>query len=115
LSRPKKPQLRQLQPNDRGVRQSPLASVFGKQRQGLRSIGRFVQHLNRPAPRQFLRVVDLAEVKNVVLNDPPASNALVLDDAEVAMPLAVLLANLVPQKHAGAALFTDRPLAACRT
>ncbi len=45
----------------------------------------------------------------MLLNDPPAGYALVLDDAEVAMPLAVLLANLLPQKHGGAALFTDRP------
>ena len=45
----------------------------------------------------------------MLLNDPPAGDALVFDDAEVAMPLAVLLANLLPQKHGGAALFTDRP------
>ena len=51
----------------------------------------------------------LAEVKNGLLNDPPASNTLVLDNAIVAMPLAVLLANPVTQKHGGAALFTNRP------
>jgi hypothetical protein len=99
--------LRQLQPNDRGVRQNLRAAVFGKQRQGRRSIGRFVHHLDRPPPRQFLRVVDLAEVKNMLLNDPSASNALVFDDAPVAMPLAVLLANLGAQKHDGAAFFTN--------
>ena len=103
------PQLRQLQPNDRVVRQNPFTAVFGKQRQRLGPIGLFVQHLDRPAPRQFLRVVDLAEVKNVLLNYPPAGDAFALDHAELAMPLAVLLANLLPQKHGGAALFTDRP------
>ena len=108
LPRPAQPQLRQLQPNDRGVRHDPFAAVFGKQRQRLRPVGLFVQHLNRPAPRQLLRVVDLAEMKNMLLNDPPAGDAPVFDDAEVAMPLAVLLANLAAQKHDGAASFTDR-------
>jgi hypothetical protein len=108
LPRPAEPQLRQLQPNDRRVRQRPRAAVFGKQRQSLRPIDFFVQHIDRPAPRQFLRVVDLAEVKNMLLNDPPARNALAFDNAPIAMPLAVLLANLLTQKHADPAFFTNR-------
>jgi hypothetical protein len=67
LARPAQLQLRQLQPDDRGVRQSLRAAVLGKQRQRLRPIGLLVQHLDRPTPRKFLRVVDLAEVKNVLL------------------------------------------------
>jgi hypothetical protein len=108
LPRPAEPQLRQLQPNDRGVRQSPRATVFGKQRQRLRPIGLSVHDLDRPTPRKFLRVVDLAEMKNMLLNDPTASNALVFDHAPIAVSLAVLLANLVAQKHDSTALFTDR-------
>ena len=71
----------------------PSQRSSGKQRQSLRPIGRFVEHLDRTAPRQLLGIVDLAEVKHLLLNDPPAGDALVFDDAEVAMPLAVLLAN----------------------
>jgi hypothetical protein len=48
-------------------------------------------------------------VKNVLVNDPPASNALGLDNAPLAMPLAALLANLGAQKHDGTALVTNRP------
>jgi hypothetical protein len=46
-------------------------------------------------------------MKHVLLNDATVGDTLVLDDAKVAMPLAVLVANLVAQKHSGAALFTD--------
>ena len=35
------------------------------------------------------------------LHHAPAANALVLDNAEVAVLLAVLLANFVAQKHGG--------------
>jgi hypothetical protein len=108
LSRPAQPQLGQLQPNDRGIRQNPFTTILGKQRQRLRSILRFVQHLDRPAPSQLLRVVDLAEMKHVFLHHAPVRDALVLDDAPIAMPLAVLVANpVVAQKHGGAALFTN--------
>jgi hypothetical protein len=57
-----------------------------------------LQHLDRLTPSQFLRAVDLAEIQNVLLNDTPARDRLVLDDAPVAMFLAVLPANLVAQK-----------------
>ena len=86
LPRPANPESRQLQPNDRCVRHNLRTAVLGKQRQRLRPVGLLVQHLDRPPPSQFLRVVDLAEMENVLLNDPPASNTFVLDDAPIAMP-----------------------------
>ena len=46
LPRPAQPQLRQLQPNDRGVRQQPFAAIFGKQRQRARP-----RRPLRPTPR----------------------------------------------------------------
>jgi hypothetical protein len=45
-------------------------------------------------------------MKNMLLNDAPAGDALVLDNAEVA---DAALPSFLPQKHDGAALFTDRP------
>src|SRR5271167_1871332 len=99
----------QLQPNDRGVRQNPFAAILRKQRQCLRPIVPVLQHLDRLAPSQFLRAVDLAEIQNVLLNDTPTGDTLVLDNAPVAMFLAVLPANLVAQKHAGADLSANRP------
>src|SRR5208337_1067021 len=108
LSRPAEAKSRELQPNDRGVGQQPLAAIFGKQRQSLRSIRRLVQHLDRTAPCEFLRAVDLAQMQHMLLHDTSARNALVLDDAPIAMPLAVLVANLVAQKHGGAPSFTNR-------
>src|SRR5208337_2892072 len=109
LPRPAQPQRGQLQANDRGVRHNPFAAILGKQRQRLRSIDLLVHHLDRSAPSQCLRVVDLAQMKDMLLHDASARDALVLDDAPIAMPLAVLLANLVAQKHDGSALFTDPP------
>jgi len=59
--------------------------------------------------RQFLQVAELAEVKNVLLNQPPAGDAPVFDDAEVAMPPAIVPPNLGAPEHDGSASFTDRP------
>jgi hypothetical protein len=108
LARSAQAKLRQPQPNDRGVRQKAFGAIFGKQRQRLRMIRGFVQHLDGAPPRQLLRVVDLAQMQHMLLDDASACDAFVLDDAPVAMPLAVLDANLVAQEHSGTALFTDR-------
>jgi hypothetical protein len=47
-------------------------------------------------------------MQHMLLNNAPARYALVLNHAPIAMPLAVLVANLVAQKHGGEELFTDR-------
>jgi hypothetical protein len=60
-----------------------------------------VQDLDRLAPGQFLRGVDLAEIQHVSLNNTPAADALVLDKAPGAVLLAVLPANLGAQEHDG--------------
>ena len=49
-------------------------------------------------------------MQHMLLHNASARDALVLDHAPVAMPLAVLVANLMAQKHGGAALFTDRAM-----
>jgi hypothetical protein len=54
-----------------------------------------------------LRIVDLAQMQHMLLDDTAARDAFVLDNAPIAMLLAVLVANLVAQKHGGEALFTD--------
>src|SRR5580765_2174507 len=92
--------MRQPQTNDGGVRQRPFAAILGKQRQHPWLRAAFVKHLNRLAPRQLLRVVDLAEVKHMPLHHAPVSHALVLDNAEVAVLLAILLPNHLAQEHA---------------
>src|SRR6202040_1613223 len=67
LPRPAQPQLRQLDADNRRVRQQSFTAVLRKQRQraGLRRA--VLQYRDRPPPRQFLRVVDLAEVQHVPL------------------------------------------------
>jgi hypothetical protein len=109
LPGPTQPHLRQLQPYDRGVRQHPVATIFRKQRQGSRSVGALFQDLNRLAPRQFLRGVDLAQIQHVPLQHASAAHALVLDKAPVAVLLAVLLANRGAQKHDGNRLCRESP------
>jgi len=54
----------------------------------------------RLAPARPRTVVDLAEIQHVTLHGPTASRPAVLDDAPVAVLLAVLAASLVAQKHA---------------
>src|SRR6266446_5091587 len=76
------------------IRQQSLAAVFRKQRQrpGLR--GAILQNLDRPPPCQFLRVVDLAEVQHVPLHHAPPGDPRVLDNAPVAVLLAILRRTL---------------------
>jgi hypothetical protein len=62
--------------------------------------GAFVKDFNRLAPRQLLRVIDLAEVEHMPLHYAPVGHALVLDNAEIAVLLAVLLPNHLAQEHA---------------
>src|SRR5215467_15106197 len=86
-------QLRQSQPDNGGIRQQPVTTILGKQCERSPPIGLLVQHLDRFAPSTLLRSIDLAEIENVPLTHLAAGNALVLDNAPVAVLLAVLLTN----------------------
>jgi hypothetical protein len=100
LPRPAQPHLRQSQANDGRVRKNPFAAIVREQRQRPWLRGAFVKDFNRLAPRQLLRVIDLAEVEHMPLHYAPVGHALVLDNAEVAVLLAVLLPNHLAQEHA---------------
>jgi hypothetical protein len=101
LPRPPQPYLRQLQPDNRTVRQQPFAAILRKQRQRARLRRPGFHHLDRAPPCQFLGRVDLAQIQNVALHHPPASNAPVLHHAPAAVLLAILPANLRTQEHDG--------------
>src|SRR5208282_5383204 len=73
--------------------------IFRKQRQGPRSVDAVFQHLNRLAPRQLLRGIDLPEIQHVPLHHATTAHALVLNKAPGAVLLAVLPANLSAQEH----------------
>src|SRR5699024_3013630 len=83
LPRPAQPQRRQLQPDNRGVRQDPFAAVLRKQRQAARARALLIKNLDGLAPRHLLRAVDFTQVENMLLNDPAPRDALVLDNAPV--------------------------------
>jgi hypothetical protein len=55
------------------------------------------------------RPVDLSQVQHVALDHAPSTDAPVLDNAPVAMLLAVILATLGAQEHDGRALSADPP------
>src|SRR5262249_54292107 len=56
-------------------------------------------HLQRLAPGCLLLIVDLPQIKHGTLHRPAIRYTPVLDDAEVAVVLAVLLAAGAAQKH----------------
>ena len=90
-----------LTPDNGGVRQQPVAAVFGKQRQGSRAGLALLKNLDRPPPRQFLQIVDLAQVQHVALHHAPAGHPRVFNNAPVAVLLAILPANFGAQEHDG--------------
>jgi hypothetical protein len=51
------------------------------------------------AARQLLRVVDLTQVQHVSLHHAPPGDPRVLDNAPIAVLLAILPANLAAQEH----------------
>ena len=109
LARPFQAKLGKLHADNRAIRQKSFATVLGKQRQRLRMLAALLEDFNRFAPRPFLAVVDLAQIKHVALHHAPATaDALVLHHAEITVDLAVLLANQGAQKHDGRELSTDR-------
>jgi hypothetical protein len=64
------------------------------------SFGENVKHFERLAPCSLLLIVGLAQIQNLPLHGLAAGHAAILDDAEVAMVLPVLLAIRAAQKHA---------------
>ena len=96
---PRPPQLQRLQldPHHLAVQLRRLP-VGREQRHGL-AVRAAAQHLDRPAPRRPLAVVDLAEVQHLALHHPAVRAAAVLHHAPVAVLLAVLEASLGAQEH----------------
>ena len=82
-------------------------AIGGKQRDGARLQLAVGEHFNRFFPGGFLPVVDLAQVEHVTLDDAITGTALVLDDAPVAVRLAVFDPRLAAQKHLGRALYRE--------
>src|SRR5688500_4938378 len=98
------PKLLQLQPDDRAVVDQTLAAILRKQRQRPRPPGTVLERLDRLAPGELLRVVDLAQIQNMTLHHAPAADPAGLHNAEGPVLLAVLPANLGAQKHDGCRL-----------
>jgi hypothetical protein len=69
---------------------------------GRKIAGFLLEHLDRPPPCQFLGVVDLTQVQHVPLHNAPAGDPRVLENAPIAMLLAILPANLAAQEHEAA-------------
>jgi hypothetical protein len=64
--------------------------------------GILVEGIDHPAPGFALAVVDLAEIQHRPLHHLAAGAALALDDAPIAMLLAVFEASVGAQEHGGA-------------
>src|SRR6185295_10199366 len=77
--------------------------VIGKQTHGGEALFGFVEHIERLSPCRLLLVVDLAQIKNGALRCLAAGQPPVLDNAEVAVILAVLASIRAAQKHLSAA------------
>ena len=98
LARAAQPHLAQPDRNHVAI-ENRRHAVLGEKRDLGRSPA-FVESLDRAAPGRPLAVVDLAEIEHLPLNHASALDAPVLDHRPGPMILAVLVANLVAQKHA---------------
>ncbi len=72
---------------------------MGRAEEVARSLPVFVKDLKRFAPGGLLFVVDFAKVENSSLDRLARAQPSILDDAEVAMSLAVLFPVRLTQKH----------------
>jgi hypothetical protein len=75
--------------------------IFGEQRDLPGAAAALVERFDRLAPSYLLRIVDLAEIPHVALHRAAATDAAVFNDAPIPVLLAVLVARLVAQEHAG--------------
>ena len=74
-------------------------AVFGEQTDLFGQLRGFVEHVQTFAPSPLLRVIDLAQVKDGALDSVTGAQTAILDDAPVAMHLAIFLAGVMAQKH----------------
>src|SRR5208337_1232511 len=91
----------------RMVGQRPIGGEQGQLSGLLRPL---VEGLDHPAPGFLLAVVDLAEIKHLPLHHLAAGAALALDNAPVAVLLAVLEASIRAQIHGETNLRQTIPL-----
>ena len=75
-------------------------TINGMRRQRPRLARAVLEHFERAAPSQLLRVVDLAEIQHLPLHHLATGAALVLNDVPVAMLFAVFEASVESQEHA---------------
>src|SRR5688572_19179148 len=92
LARSAQLQLGELDPHDRLIVHLDGA-VGGKQSHGSGLSLAVLKNLDRLLPRGLLLIVDLAQIKNVALNDLVTCAALVFDDAPVTVVLAIFLSR----------------------
>src|SRR5208283_3194631 len=74
-------------------------TILGEQCDLFATLPVLAERLDRLAPGGTLAVVDLAQVQHMPLHRAPAGDPAVLDNAPIAVLLAVLAAQLVAQKH----------------
>ena len=79
-------------------------AIPGKERHLPRLRTLLVEPLQNPAPRLFLAIVDLTQIKHRALDDPASGAAPVFHNGPIPVFLAVLLPLGVAQKHDGFAL-----------
>ena len=65
--------------------------IIGEQRQLLGSLGGGLQRLNGAHPTGALAVIEFAEIEHLALDDASPAHASILDDALIAMLLAIFL------------------------
>ena len=70
-------------------------TILGEQRDLFAGLSALVQRLDRLAPRGTLAVVDLAQIQHMPLHRATAGDPAVLDNAPIAVLLAVFAAKLV--------------------
>ncbi len=83
-------------------------AIFREKRDGPRSPLSMLQNLDRTPPSLSLAIVDLPKVEHVPLRDTAARNAMIFDDAPIAVLFAVLEPPCHPQKHAAYCLRIER-------
>jgi hypothetical protein len=76
-------------------------AVFGKKTQLIGPAAPLVKYVQRLEPRLGLAVVYLPQIKHSPLYDLSVGNPAVLYDAEVTVRLAILIARVVSEEHAG--------------
>src|ERR1700760_340632 len=101
---PAQPHLREAKLHGRTVGRHRGTVILRKQRQRPRTSRFLIEDFDGFAPSGRLRRADLTQIQNMTLHHPAAREALVLDDAPIAMRLAVLLSPGLPQEHDRASL-----------